>query len=191
MSRSKWVDERFAQDLKRMRDERSWTQPQMADMLSARGIAPMHPTTLAKIEAGSRSVRINEAVAIADLFDVSLDALLRREQGPRRDLHYALGALLDTVYMSQTQLHRTAKSLDERLEDIPSGFEGYDTLARLEREVSGQLDTAQKALDRLKNKLDDELIAAVESRAAKRLKEMSNQELEQLEKSIPPADKEP
>ena len=162
----------------------------MAKLLSDKGVQPMHPTTIAKIEAGDRSVRINEAVAIADVFEVSLDALLGREPGPRRDLHYALGALLDAVYLSQTQLHRTAKSLHERLEDIPSGFGGYDTLARLEREVSGQLDKAQKALDRVKDKLDDEFIAAVESRAAKRLKEMSTQELEQLKKSIPPADKE-
>jgi hypothetical protein len=88
-------------------------------------------------------------------------------------------------------MHRTAKSLHDRLQDIPSGFGGYDSVSRLEREVSGQLDKAQKALDRLKNKVDDELIAAVESRAAKRLKEMSAQELEQFEKSIPPADEEP
>jgi transcriptional regulator with XRE-family HTH domain len=191
MARSKWVDTRFGQDLKRMRDERRWTQPQMADMLSAKRIAPMHATTLAKIEAGSRSVRINEAVAIADLFEVSLDSLLGREPGPRRDLHYALGALLDAVYTSQTQLHRTAKSLHERLQDIPSGFGGYDSLSRLARDVSGQLDGAQKMLDRLKNKLDDELVAVVEARAAKRLREMSAEELEQIEQRIPRAGKEP
>ena len=42
----------------------------------------MHATTIAKIEAGSRSVRINEAVGIADLFEVSLDTLLGRKSGP-------------------------------------------------------------------------------------------------------------
>lgn len=52
----------------------------MADKLSDKGIAPMHATTIAKIEAGSRSVRINEAVGIADLFEVSLDSLLGRKQ---------------------------------------------------------------------------------------------------------------
>jgi hypothetical protein len=41
----------------------------------------MHPTTVAKIEAGDRSVRINEAVGIADLFEVSLDSLLGRKLG--------------------------------------------------------------------------------------------------------------
>ena len=40
----------------------------MAKMLADRGVQPMHPTTIAKIEAGDRSVRINEAVEIADLF---------------------------------------------------------------------------------------------------------------------------
>jgi transcriptional regulator with XRE-family HTH domain len=52
----------------------------MADMLSNKRIAPMHATTIAKIEAGSRSVRINEAVGIADLFEVSIDSLLGRKQ---------------------------------------------------------------------------------------------------------------
>ena len=76
MASSKWVDKQFGQGLKKVREERHWTQPQMADMLSDKGIAPMHSTTLAKIEAGTRSVRINEAVAIADLFGLSLDGLL-------------------------------------------------------------------------------------------------------------------
>ena len=55
--------------------------------------------------------------------------------------------------------------------------------------MSDQIDKAQQALDKLKDTLDDELIAAVELRAAKGLEEMDPDELEQLWKSIPPADK--
>ena len=74
----------------------------MADMLSDKGIAPMHATTIAKIEAGSRSVRINEAVGIADLFEVSLDSLLGRKPGTERsDLTYRLGALAASAHESR------------------------------------------------------------------------------------------
>ena len=45
------------------------------------GIQPMHPTTIAKIEAGTRSVRINEAVGIAELFEISLDTLVGHPSG--------------------------------------------------------------------------------------------------------------
>jgi transcriptional regulator with XRE-family HTH domain len=62
-----------------MREERGWTQPHLAQLLGERGLKT-HATTVAKIEAGTRSVRINEAVALADLLDVSLDSLLGRRR---------------------------------------------------------------------------------------------------------------
>ena len=75
MASKKWSDKSFGQIVRKERDERQWTQPQMAEQLG------MHPTTLAKIEKGERSVRIVEAVAIADLLGVSLDRLLGRRAG--------------------------------------------------------------------------------------------------------------
>ncbi|MEN4477723.1 helix-turn-helix transcriptional regulator [Mycolicibacterium cosmeticum] len=75
VSRSKWTDKRFGDLLRKERTDRKWTQPQMAEMLD------MHPTVLAKIEKGARSVRIVEAAVIADLLGVSLDSLLGRRSG--------------------------------------------------------------------------------------------------------------
>src|ERR1700734_1450400 len=96
MAMSKWVDSRFGQELQRERTRRGWTQPQMAELLSAKGITSIHSTTLAKIEAGNRSVRINEAVAIADLLDVSLDALLARQRTDESStLTFAMRTALD------------------------------------------------------------------------------------------------
>jgi transcriptional regulator with XRE-family HTH domain len=79
MGRHKWADEDFGKTVRTQREQRGWSQAEMAKMLSDRGIHPMHPTTVAKIEAGDRSVRINEAVGIADLFEVSVDSLLGRK----------------------------------------------------------------------------------------------------------------
>lgn len=80
---------------KRLRDERNsrkWSQADMAKLLSDKGVH-MHPTTIAKIEAGERSVRIDEATGIADLLGISLDVLLGRAAGLDDDLTYALRSL--------------------------------------------------------------------------------------------------
>lgn len=79
MGSHKWIDEQFGKTVRAQREQRGWSQADMAKMLSDKGIQPMHPTTVAKIEAGDRSVRINEALGIADLFEVSVDSLLGRK----------------------------------------------------------------------------------------------------------------
>jgi transcriptional regulator with XRE-family HTH domain len=147
MAISKWVDKRFGQELQRVRAERGWTQPQMAEMLSAKGIAPMHPTTLAKIEAGTRSVRINEAVAIADLFDVSLDVLLGRQQPDDTTLTFAMTTLLDYVRDADNkivQAQGTATDIEEQVEDAADRFDSphIKALQRTARDMAGHLDKA-------------------------------------------------
>lgn len=132
MASSKWVDSRFGERLKAERERRRWTQPQMADLLSDRGIAPMHATTIAKIEAGSRSVRINEAVGIADLFDVSLDSLLGRKPGAQRsELTYRLRVLRDNTEKSAAQVARIEMSIREQLDELPGEFDGADKLKEM------------------------------------------------------------
>jgi transcriptional regulator with XRE-family HTH domain len=140
MASSKWVDERFGQQLKRMRDEKGWTQPQMADLLSKKGIAPMHATTIAKIEAGARSVRINEAVGIADLLDVSLDALLRRQRHDDTTLTFALAILMGYVTDCQRQIREaqgTAADVAEQVDDLPEQFNDVPALPDLQRAARG------------------------------------------------------
>ena len=167
MGRPKWADEDFGKRVRAEREHRDWSQTKMAKLLTDKEIEPMYATTIAKIEAGSRSVGINEAVAIAELFEVPLDSLLGRKPRAERDLDYALGALMDAVYTSRTELHRTARSLRDRLEDIPSDFAEHDTLAGHGREVFGHLDTAREVL----GKLEDQLIADMERRVAEHLEE--------------------
>ena len=114
-------------------------------MLTAKGIDNMHHTTVAKIEAGDREIKLDEAVAMADLYGMSLDAIL----GGKRDLDYLVEALTETVSSARTELDRTAKSLRDRMEDIPSDYKRYDALAELAHEVVSHLDTAGKGLDGL------------------------------------------
>ena len=93
MGRQKWTDDHFGKQVKAQRERRGWSQAQMARMLVRRGIQPMHSTTLAKMELGDRSVRLNEAVTISDLFDVDLDHLLGRDKPDDSTVEYALVCL--------------------------------------------------------------------------------------------------
>jgi transcriptional regulator with XRE-family HTH domain len=150
MSSSKWVDSGFGQRLKAERERRGWTQPQMADMLSDKGIRPMHPTTVAKIEAGDRSVRINEAVGIADLFQVSVDSLLgRKPWAQRNELAYSLRVLGDTARDSSEQVGATMETIREQLEELPGDFDGADVLQRIGRDTWETCLPAANALFRL------------------------------------------
>ena len=73
------------------------------------------------------SVRINEAVGIAELFDVSLDALLGRSVAPKNDEWYAAHALLDAVRQASWQVESIEATVRERLDELaafpgPKGF---------------------------------------------------------------------
>lgn len=148
MGSQKWTDKRFGQRVKAGREERKWSQADTAKMLSANGIQPMHPTTIAKIEAGDRSVRINEAVGIADLFEVSLDALLGRQEPDDTTLGFALVTLagyVGDVKRHVVQAQHVAADIEEQLEDAEERFDSphIEALQRLARYMAEHLDAAQ------------------------------------------------
>ena len=110
----------------------------------------MHATTIAKIEAGSRSVRINEAVGIADLFEVSLDSLLGRKPGTQEsDLTYRLGTLGANAYESYLLVTTIIRTVREPLEELPDDFEGADNLREMGYSALSRLESAHKALAEL------------------------------------------
>ena len=65
------------------RERRGWSQEELAKRLTDKGV-DTYASTVAKIESEKkpRAVRLAEAAAIADLFDVSLDTLLGRQMAP-------------------------------------------------------------------------------------------------------------
>lgn len=77
MGRTTRAEQHLSRKLKTERQRRDWSQADVAKALSANGFQ-MYPTTIAKIEAGDRAVKIEEAVALADLFDLTLDVLTGR-----------------------------------------------------------------------------------------------------------------
>jgi transcriptional regulator with XRE-family HTH domain len=157
--------DRFRERIFHERDRRKWSQAEVAKRLTAMGIDSMHPTTVAKIEAGDREVKLDEAAAMADLYGLPLDTLLGRRPKGKRDLHYVLGALTDSAFTARTELHRVSKTLRDRLDDIPSDFERYDSLGMLGRDLFAHLDAAGAVL----NELVEHHIPDIEQRAAERV----------------------
>jgi transcriptional regulator with XRE-family HTH domain len=146
MGKRKWIEDHFSKHLRTERDSRGWSQTEMAEMLSDKGI-PMHWTTIAKIEKNDRSVRIDEAAGIADLFDTSVDALLGRKVRPGNDLAYILRAVLNTARQSAEQTAAIADALGVGLVDLDAlEFNGREQLENEVVRAQRDLLKAQAAL---------------------------------------------
>lgn len=126
-NKEKLFNKRFGERVKAERQARGWTQPYMAELLETHGI-PMGVTTVTKIEGGSRPVRIVEAVGMADVFGVSVDALMGR--GPSDDdLAFALRVLRDNARRSSGQALEDA--YDIRGRHVTSSTTSTSTVPRI------------------------------------------------------------
>ena len=124
------VGDQFRERLRSERVRRDWSQSDVAKMLSDKGIDGIYPTTIAKIEAGDRAVRIDELLAIADLFEVSLDGLLgRRIDMKERDLTFVLQGFVDTARSASVQLAAIETSLDTKSAELAAfQFDARDVI---------------------------------------------------------------
>jgi transcriptional regulator with XRE-family HTH domain len=140
------VEARFRERVKQERDGRKWSQADLSKMLSDKGIKGIYPTTIAKIESGERAVRIDEATALADLFEVSVDSLLGRSPGAQRsELTYLLRALRQSAQKALGDL----ETVRELLEELPTQFDGANGPQTLSNAWGMYLAPASEALTRL------------------------------------------
>jgi transcriptional regulator with XRE-family HTH domain len=121
----------FGKRVKAERVLRGWSQAQMADLLKAHGIPMIHPTTIAKIESGARPTRIDEATGIADVFGISLDALLGRG-GMEDESSHSMTLLGDEA----AQLIPDVAQIRERLAVAYRPLQAQFGIAELEGRVS-------------------------------------------------------
>lgn len=72
-------EDQFGRRVRAERTSRAWSQAELAEKLKAHGV-DLHPTAIAKIEQrdadSPRSIRLNEAVALAKAFEMPLEHLL-------------------------------------------------------------------------------------------------------------------
>jgi transcriptional regulator with XRE-family HTH domain len=119
----------------------------MAQKLCDATGAKWHPTTIAKIEAGDRSVRIDEAVAIAEVLEVPLDVLVGSKGGLEEDFAYALRVLQETSQKSVADVNTISTSLADRLVDLLAfEFDGRDAVDAVGKQATGALGEVIMAL---------------------------------------------
>jgi len=121
MAREAAVEARFRERIKQEREQRGWSQAALAEKLKRNGLKGFYATTVAKVESGERAVRIDEAAALADLFDVSVDALMGRKPGGQTsELSFQLRTMRDTARQSCQAAFSGSEVIRELLDDLPA-----------------------------------------------------------------------
>jgi transcriptional regulator with XRE-family HTH domain len=120
---------RFGKWLKDTRETKHWSQAQLAKQLG-RFELKWYGSTVAKIELGERPVKLAELVAVAELFGVSVDSLLRLGVKPRGDQVRTLMVAAETAIKISSALTDHMMDIDERLDDLK--VSGADLPARAE-----------------------------------------------------------
>jgi transcriptional regulator with XRE-family HTH domain len=73
------AEERFAANLRAARERAGLSQEALAAQMREQGFGHVRQQTVAQIEAGSRSVRLGEALALSGITGTSIDVLVRPE----------------------------------------------------------------------------------------------------------------
>ncbi|CAN5755105.1 hypothetical protein BH09ACT7_BH09ACT7_32510 [soil metagenome] len=149
MGRQGRVGDQLRERLKSERERHGWSQADVAKMLADKGIG-VYPTTIAKIEAGDRAIRVDELNAIADLFEVSVDALLGRRTGAENDLVYNLRGVLAAARDGSAQVASIRESLLDRFRDLDTlDFDGLEAVVADAAAALAALNGAAGALSRV------------------------------------------
>jgi len=117
------ADSRFGRRMRSVREQRGLSQQALVAMLCGLGITHWHQTTVGKVEAGTRPVRLAEAMAVAQLFDMTLDELLEDPAGGlSRSRHSRqLLARRSELAVIESMLQDRERQLDTWLELIDAG----------------------------------------------------------------------
>lgn len=91
----------FRASMKRLREERGWTQADLARELTESGWTGVYQTTISRMEKGERPIRIGEARGIARVFNVTVGLMIvpTEERKPVEELRKSVHTL-DGLYNS-------------------------------------------------------------------------------------------
>jgi transcriptional regulator with XRE-family HTH domain len=136
-----WWEKSFGEKVRQWRRERNWSQEDVADKLRMQGF-DMHQTTVAKIERGTRPLRVAEAAAIATLFRVSPLAVFlgpppTLTPWPLEQLHDVIASAKNTLDELKGQMARSAERYVEQEAYVLS-------LARMLNQTALEAETGQR-----------------------------------------------
>lgn len=94
-------EKNFGDNVRHWRRERNWSQEELADKLRSEGF-DLHQTSVAKIERGTRPLRVAEAAAIATIFRVPPLAVFLGS--PQTEARSPLDQLNDIIASAQNLL---------------------------------------------------------------------------------------
>lgn len=103
-------EKRFGEVVRQWRLDRNWSQEDVAERLRHQGFE-MHQTTVAKIERGARPLRVAEAAALAEVFEMPVMAVF--------GLSVPLGHAADLDSRS-IELEQARKRVDDSRETLYS-----------------------------------------------------------------------
>ncbi len=115
----------FASRVRQVREGRGWSQEELARRLGELGLR-LDPTAITRMERGERSVRVEEAVVLAQALGLPLDELLQPldEIG----LEHVRGLMKRYGSLSAT-LTRAQEELDDVREQLVEAFAKYPAAA--------------------------------------------------------------
>jgi transcriptional regulator with XRE-family HTH domain len=142
----------FGRRLRAERERRGWTQVELAERLADAGW-PVNPTVLAKVESANegvqRSLKVDEALAVAEVFEMSLDSLLGRATDAESsdELELILRTAIDTARSLAGHLAQIRATFHDRFVEVEAlDFTGREQLQAHVEAARSALDHASHAL---------------------------------------------
>lgn len=119
------IDQRFGRRVRQVREELGIAQDGLAEMMRTTYGVQWHQTTVARIEAGTRPVKLAEAVWISHAFAVDLHTLLDMVPYVERSRDAQQRARRDEV-------QRIIRQAQHRLDELDDGWRGDESDAPVE-----------------------------------------------------------
>jgi transcriptional regulator with XRE-family HTH domain len=132
---------RFAANVRARRELRGWSQRQLAEAMSGLGYRSFRQQTVAEIEAGFRSVKLDEALAMSRALGITVDNLIR-PAGLTSVASELLAAAWEALDTTRQVKHWTGEraAARRRLAKAITAAKGHET------ELDAELAVAQRAL---------------------------------------------
>ncbi len=120
----------FVANMKRLREERGWSQGEMARQMAAAGWDGFHQTTVSRIEKGERPVRLSEARGIAELLETSVSSMI----APPAEM-----MVLDGLHRSNRAMRAAARKITDAADEYESERAVHGEALRYAEEVNSKI----------------------------------------------------
>ena len=112
MAKTKTPEVEFGKRVKTAREAMGWSQTKLATAMTERG-HKMHMSTVSQLESGSRSIRLNEAVALGDLLGVAIPGQSAQGQLTPDGLAQTVTTIANTLFRAGAGLGDATQEVEE------------------------------------------------------------------------------